>query len=114
MVDFPKRGDVYWAFLEPTVGSEIGKTRPVVIVQNDVGNRVSPVTIVVPVTSKLKQARPYHVELPNGVLSRPGIVLCNHIRALDKRRLREGPIARLDDVTMTLVDDALRVSLGLY
>lgn len=110
----PKRGDIFWTEFEPTQGSEMGKIRPAVIVQNDVGNRNSPTTIVVPLTSRLAgRDYPFLVEVPNGILQKVSVVNCAHIRTVDKTRLRPGRIATLDDDTMARVDDALRASLGL-
>jgi mRNA interferase MazF len=110
----PKRGDVYWTEFDPVVGCEMGKTRPAVVVQNDAGNRVSPTTIVVTVTSRLLgMDYPFFVEVPIGVLPKASIVNCAHIRTVDKMRIKPGRIAHLDEATMTRVDDALRASLGL-
>lgn len=115
MVDQPKRGEVYWVAMEPAAGGETGKLRPAVVVQNDAGNKYSPVTIVVPVTSRLKgEPKPYQAKLPDGAPPRPSVVLCNHVRSVDKARLRPGVLARLDAETMAAVDAALRVALGLY
>jgi mRNA interferase MazF len=115
MVEAPKRGEVYWVAMEPVVGSEMGKMRPGVIVQNDVGNRFSPITIVVPVTSARKgDPKPFQAQLPDDALPRPSVAVCNHVRSVDKGRLRPGVLARLDDATMARIDGALRVALGLY
>lgn len=115
MVTFPRRGDVYWARFDPVVGSEQGGTRPAVIVQNDVGNRFSDTTIIAAVTSNPRVAGyPFGVRVPRGVLTDPSIVNCAQVRTVDKSRLSATPIGRLDDETMRAIDEALRVSLGMY
>jgi mRNA interferase MazF len=114
MVGFPARGEVYWARLDPVVGSEIGKTRPVVIVQNDTGNEHSAATIVAAISSKCAKKRfPFLVPLPEGALPRPCVVDCAHLWTVDKSRLAPGCLAVVDADTMSRVDDALRASLGL-
>ena len=110
-----RRGDVCLARLDPAVGSEQQKTRPVVVVQNDIDNRFSPVTIAVPVTSRSGDpAYPTQVLLPGGEggLARPGMVLCNQVRALDKARLIRR-LGTLGPDTMLLVDEGLRAALAL-
>jgi mRNA interferase MazF len=96
------------------VGHEQAGRRPVVIVQNDVGNQVSPTTIVAVITSRQFRAYPFLVSLPGSVLDRSSLVNCAHLRSVDKARLGEAPIAMLDAQTMQQIDEALRVSLGLY
>ena len=109
-----ERGDVYWTEFDPAVGCEMGKTRPAVVVQNDGGNRISPTTIVVTVTSRLLGLHyPFVVWIPDGVLPKASVVNCAHIRTVDKVRIKPGRIAHLDEATMARVDDALRASLGL-
>jgi mRNA interferase MazF len=115
MVSRPRRGEVYWADLEPVVGSEQGGKRPVIIVQNDIGNQHSSTTVVVPVTSSTAKVwYRVNVQLPDGVLPRPSVAKCSQVRTIDKRRLTSGPVARLDDETMIAMNEALLVSLGLY
>ncbi|MDO8950052.1 MAG: type II toxin-antitoxin system PemK/MazF family toxin [Actinomycetota bacterium] len=115
MVSHPRRGEVYWADLEPVVGSQQGGRRPVVVVQNDIGNQHSSTTIVVPLTSSLAQAwYRVNVQLPEGVLHKPSVANCSHVCTIDVRRLVSGPVVRLDDETMTRINEALLVSLGLY
>lgn len=110
-----KRGDVCWVDFEPAVGSEQGGVRPAVIVQNDVGNRFSPTTIVAAVTTKsVGRSFPMVVTLPAALLPRPSAVNCAQIRVIDRARLRSEPIAHLDESVMRQVNDALRASLGLY
>lgn len=110
-----RRGDVFLADLSPVVGSEQGGFRPVVILQNDVGNRYSPTVIVAAITSQLqKPDLPTHVVVPERerALRRPSLVLAEHIRTIDKRRLGER-IGCLSSGIMDKVDQAIRVSLGL-
>ena len=110
-----RRGDIFYADLSPVVGSEQGGIRPVLIVQNDVGNRFSPTVIAAAITSQKDKARlPTHIQLqPTGSgLARDSIVLLEQIRTLDKRRLKEH-MGRLDDQSMSRVDQALEISFGL-
>ena len=110
-----KRGDIYYADLSPVVGSEQGGVRPVLIVQNDTGNRHSPTVIAAAITSRLDKARlPTHITLPSGSvgLNRESVVLLEQVRTLDKTRLREH-MGRLDAQTMSAIDAALAVSFGL-
>lgn len=109
-----KRGEMYYADLSPVVGSEQGGVRPVLIVQNDVGNKYSPTIIAAAVTSKLNKARlPTHIELSaeNYGLPKDSVVLLEQLRTLDKRRLKE-KIGSLDSDTMHKVNSGLLVSLG--
>ena len=109
------RGDIYYADLSPVVGSEQGGIRPVLIVQNDVGNRFSPTVIAAAITSqKGKTDLPTHIRLQavGSGLAKDSIVLLEQIRTLDKQRLKER-MGRLDEVSMTRVDKALQVSFGL-
>ena len=110
-----KRGDIFYADLSPVVGSEQGGIRPVLIVQNDVGNRFSPTVIAAAITSQKDKARlPTHIQLNSlgSGLARDSIVLLEQIRTIDKRRLKEH-MGRLDDTSMTRVDEALQISFGL-
>ena len=107
-----KRGDIYYADLSPVVGSEQGGIRPVLIVQNNVGNRYSPTVIAAAITSQVNKAKmPTHIS-PNYGLARDSIILTEQIRTLDKRRLRE-KMGSLDENAMRHVDEALAVSFGL-
>ncbi len=110
-----RRGDVYYADLSPVIGSEHGGVRPVLVLQNDVGNKYSPTVIVSAVTSQIEKAKlPIHVEL-NGEtygLERDSVILLEQIRTIDKRRLRER-VTHLGGEIMKQVDDALLISLGL-
>ncbi|MBQ8150606.1 MAG: type II toxin-antitoxin system PemK/MazF family toxin [Clostridia bacterium] len=110
-----KRGDIYMAGLDPVVGSEQGGRRPVLIVQNDRGNRYSPTVIVVPLTgSERKPALPTHVYLPAGPagLRKPSVVLCEQVRTLEKSRLTRY-MGSLDAETLRKVEKALGVSLDM-
>ena len=110
-----KRGDIFYADLSPVVGSEQGGMRPVLIVQNDTGNKHSPTVIAAAITSQTSKARlPTHIELnPQSVgLTRDSVILLEQIRTIDKSRLRER-MGKLDDNTMTKVDNAIAVSFGL-
>ena len=110
-----KRGDIYFADLSPVVGSEQGGMRPVLIVQNDTGNRHSPTVIAAAITSQTGKARlPTHIQLSGRSvgLNRDSVILLEQIRTIDKSRLRER-MGRLDPGTMSAVDSALAVSFGL-
>ena len=111
-----RRGDIYYADLSPVVGSEQGGVRPVLIVQNDVGNRHSPTVIAAAITSQTGKARlPTHIEFAAGSYGLPkdSVVLLEQIRTLDKKRLREH-MGRLDSTLMKQVDSAIAVSFGLH
>jgi mRNA interferase MazF len=110
-----RRGDVFYADLSPVIGSEQGGTRPVLVVQNDIGNRYSPTVIVSAITSHIDKARlPTHVELPSATsgLEKDSVILLEQVRTLDKRRLKE-KVSHMDDDLMGQVDAALAISLGL-
>ncbi len=109
-----KRGELYYADLSPVVGSEQGGIRPVLVVQNDIGNKHSPTIIAAAVTSKINKAKlPTHIELSaiDYGLTKDSVVLLEQIRTIDKRRLKER-IGELPKNTMLRVDDALLISLG--
>jgi mRNA interferase MazF len=111
-----KRGEIYFAQLNPVVGSEQGGIRPVLVVQNDIGNQYSPTTIVLAITSQINKAKlPTHVELKARTygMERDSVVLAEQIRTIDKARLKQR-LAVLDEETMQKVDKAISVSLGLY
>ncbi len=110
-----RRGEIYYADLSPVVGSEQGGMRPVLIVQNDVGNRYSPTVIAAAITSQQNKAKlPTHIEVSAKAvgLSRNSVILLEQIRTLDKRRLKE-KMGALDTQLMQRVDDAIAVSFGL-
>ncbi|MBO7378065.1 MAG: type II toxin-antitoxin system PemK/MazF family toxin [Clostridia bacterium] len=109
-----KRGELYYADLSPVVGSEQGSVRPVLVVQNDVGNKHSPTVIAAAVTSQISKARlPTHIEIgaERYGLTKDSVILLEQIRTIDKRRLKER-IGMLPAGTMSRVDDALMISLG--
>ena len=111
-----KRGDIFYADLSPVIGSEQGGMRPVLIVQNDVGNKHSPTVIAAAITSQTGKARlPTHIELSGRTygLTRDSVILLEQIRTIDKKRLRER-MGTLDDSLMIRVDTALAVSFGLH
>ncbi len=111
-----KRGDIYYADLSPVVGSEQGGMRPVLIVQNDTGNRHSPTVIAAAITSQTGKARlPTHIEISaqSYGLSRDSVILLEQIRTIDKSRLRER-MGKLDEKAMSQVDNAIAVSFGLH
>lgn len=110
-----KRGEIYYAYLSPVVGSEQGGLRPVLIVQNNVGNRYSPTVIAAAITSQQNKAKmPTHIELSARTygLAKDSIVLLEQVRTLDKRRLRER-MGCLDAEAMRRVDGAIAISFGL-
>jgi mRNA interferase MazF len=110
-----KRGDIYYANLSPVVGSEQGGHRPVLVIQNDVGNKYSPTVIVVAITSQISKAKlPTHVEISAKQfnLDKDSVILLEQMRTIDKRRLRE-KITHLSEEIMSKVDESIRVSLGL-
>lgn len=110
-----KRGDVYYADLSPVIGSEQGGVRPVLVIQNDIGNKYSPTIIVAAITSQINKAKlPTHVEIRASEygLSKDSVVLLEQIRTIDKKRLRE-KIGRFNDEMMGKVDECLKISLGL-
>jgi mRNA interferase MazF len=110
-----KRGDIFYADLSPVVGSEQGGIRPVIVIQNDVGNKYSPTVIVAAITSQINKAKlPTHVEISSEAygLNKDSVVLLEQVRTLDKRRLKE-KIGHMTDEDMALVDESLLISLGL-
>ncbi|WP_062350861.1 type II toxin-antitoxin system endoribonuclease NdoA [Bacillus kwashiorkori] len=110
-----KRGDVYFADLSPVVGSEQGGVRPVLVLQNDIGNRFSPTVIVAAITAQIQKAKlPTHVEInaEKYGFERDSVILLEQIRTIDKQRLTD-KITHLDDEMMDRVDEALQISLGL-
>lgn len=110
-----KRGDIFYADLSPVIGSEQGGVRPVLVVQNDVGNKYSPTVIAAAITSQINKAKlPTHIEIDANQygLSKNSVILLEQVRTIDKRRLRER-IGRLDELVMLRVNDALSVSFGL-
>lgn len=110
-----KRGDIYYADLSPVVGSEQGGTRPVLVLQNDIGNQYSPTTIVAAITSQIEKAKlPTHIEMQAGKvgLEKDSVILLEQLRTIDKSRLLE-KVSSLDSELMARVDEAVEISLGL-
>ena len=110
-----RRGDIYYADLSPVVGSEQGGLRPVLIIQNDVGNKYSPTVIAAAITSRMSKTRlPTHIDIyaSRAGLARDSVILLEQIRTLDKRRLRER-MGHLDDEMMDRVNTAIAVSFGI-
>lgn len=110
-----RRGDIFYANLNPVIGSEQGGVRPVLIIQNNIGNKYSPTTIIAAITSKIKKAKlPTHVELSAAEfnLEKDSVILLEQLRTIDKRRLKE-KIAHLDEEIMSEIDRAIMISLGL-
>lgn len=110
-----KRGDMYYADLSPVVGSEQGGVRPVLIVQNDIGNKYSPTVIAAAITSQINKAKlPTHIEISAQEygLQKDSVILLEQIRTIDKKRLRE-KIGHLDEELMDRVNEAIGVSFGL-
>ncbi|MGM9950564.1 MAG: type II toxin-antitoxin system PemK/MazF family toxin [Lysinibacillus sp.] len=110
-----KRGDVFFADLSPVIGSEQGGTRPVLIIQNDIGNRFSPTVIIAAITAQIQKAKlPTHVEIDAKKygFERDSVILLEQLRTIDKSRLTDR-ITQLDDALMEKVDVALAISLGL-
>ena len=109
------RGEIYYADLSPVVGSEQGGVRPVLVLQNDVGNKYSPTVIVAAITSKLSKAKlPTHIELDKDKYNLPkdSVVLLEQLRTLDKQRLKE-KVSELDEKMMQRVEVATMISLGI-
>ncbi len=113
---FPRRGEIYLVAFDPTVGHEIQKTRPAVIIQNDVSNEHSPITIAAAVSSQFRvPPHPREVPIPTSGktgLSKPSAVILNQIRSIDRARLVKR-LGALDAATMRQVDEAIKISLGL-
>ncbi len=111
-----KRGDVFFADLSPVVGSEQGGVRPVLVIQNDIGNRFSPTVIVAAITAQIQKAKlPTHIEIhaKQHGFDRDSVVLLEQIRTIDKQRLTD-KITHLDEDTLQRIDEALQISLGLH
>lgn len=110
-----KRGDIFYADLSPVIGSEQGGVRPVLIIQNDVGNKYSPTVIVAAITSQINKAKlPTHIEIPghDHGLSKDSVILLEQIRTIDKRRLKE-KTGHTDTELYADINQALKISLGL-
>ena len=111
-----KRGDLYYADLSPVIGSEQGGVRPVIVIQNNIGNKYSPTIIVAAITSQINKAKlPTHIEISANEygLSKDSVILFVQIRTIDKKRIRE-KIGCLDNNMMLKVDNGIQISLGLF
>lgn len=111
-----KRGELYYADLSPVIGSEQGGVRPVLVIQNNIGNKYSPTIIVAAITSQINKAKlPTHIEISANEygLNKDSVILLEQIRTIDKKRVRE-KIGCLDEVMMVKVDNSLQVSLGFF
>ncbi len=111
-----KRGDIFYADLSPVVGSEQGGIRPVLVVQNDVGNKYSPTIIAAAITSQINKAKlPTHIEIDarDYGLNKDSVILLEQVRTIDKKRLRE-KIGKLDELQMDKVNSAISISFGLH
>ena len=111
-----KRGDIYYADLSPVIGSEQGGVRPVLIVQNDIGNKYSPTVIAAAITSQINKAKmPTHIEIDAKEygLTKDSVILLEQIRTIDKKRLKE-KIGKADQVLIKKVNEALLISFGLW
>lgn len=111
-----RRGQIYWVQLDPTIGSEIQKTRPALVVSNDVNNQVADTITILPLTSQTKSIRPFEVLLPNGAggLKVTSKAKANQIRTVDKRRLGDSPLGGVIDTTiLDQVNSAIKIHLDL-
>lgn len=111
-----KRGDLFYADLSPVIGSEQGGIRPVLIIQNNIGNKYSPTVIIAAITSQINKAKlPTHIEISANEygLNKDSVILLEQIRTIDKKRLRE-KIGCLDEDMMVNIDNGLQISLGLF
>lgn len=107
-----KRGEIYYADLDPVIGSEQGRVRPVVIIQNDKGNKYSPTTIIAPITSRKKARLPTHVLIDNPCLRCVSLILLEQIRIIDKSRLKK-QIGNLTEEEIKRIDTAVMTSLNI-
>ena len=110
-----KRGDIFYADLSPVIGSEQGGTRPVLVVQNDIGNKFSPTVIIAAITSQINKAKmPTHIEISANDfgLLKDSVILLEQIRTIDKRRLKE-KVGKIGDELLAKVDEALGISFGI-
>lgn len=108
--NFPRRGEVYWADLDPTIGAETQKKRPALIVSNDVGNENSRLVMIAPITSKIKHV--YSFEVKSKIGGKPAKIMLNQCRSVDKSRLGE-MIDTVDHATMNLVEEAIKIVFAL-
>ena len=114
MIDFPRRGEIWLVRLDPTVGSEIKKTRPALIISNNIANRYSDLITALPITKKGSKVFPYEAGLPDDTLglSKPSKIKCNQVRSIDKQRLLK-LMGHVDFSNLLAVEEALKLHLGL-
>lgn len=110
MNDYPRRGEIYWVDLDPTIGTETKKIRPCLIISSDTGNKYSPLVMVAPITSKTHNLYPFEAQLK--VNGKTGKVMLNQARAIDKRRLRK-KIGFIGIEQMSMVDKAIKLVFGI-
>jgi mRNA interferase MazF len=108
--NFPKRGEIYWVNLDPTIGAETQKLRPGLIISNDIWNEMSDVVIIAPITSKIKNIYPFEVAIV--VQEKPGKAMVNQCRAVDKSRLT-GKLGEADSEIMQAVDEAIKIVFSI-
>jgi mRNA interferase MazF len=108
--EYPKRGEIYWVDLDPAIGGETQKIRPGLIVSNDIGNEVSLVVMVAPITSKVKNV--YSFEVETSLKGKPAKIMLNQCKALDKSRLKD-KIGTIDTCTMRAAEEAIKIVFGL-
>lgn len=108
--DFPRRGEIYWVNLDPAVGGETKKRRPAIVVSNDIGNELSSVIMIAPITSKIRQVYPFEVKI--FLAGKTGKIMLNQCRAVDKSRLN-GKIDTADQEVMASVEEAIKIVFGL-
>ena len=115
LIEFPKRGEIYLVCLDPTVGSEISKTRPALIISNDINNKNSDTVTVIPITSIVGKVFPFEVFFPSGKsgLSKTSKAKCNQVRTIDKRRLIKS-LGKISNEKLKEIEEALRIHLGMY
>ena len=113
--DNPKRGEIYLVSLDPTVGSEISKTRPALIISNDINNQYGETVTVIPITTALEKIYPFEALLPlgEGGLTKKSKAKCNQVRTIDKIRLIKS-IGQLDESRLNEIEKALLIHLGMY
>lgn len=113
-MNFPKRGEIYYVNFDPTIGVEIKKVRPALVIQNDIGNEYSQATVVAAITSTSREPRPYEIRLRSGEggVIKDSLVLLNQIRTIDKRRLKRR-VGAIPSEKMKKINEALKISLGI-
>ena len=115
LTDYPRRGEIYLVCLDPTIGSEINKTRPALIISNDINNQFAETVTVVPITSSTGKIYPFEAIVPAGEfgLSKKSKAKCNQVRTIDKKRLIR-PLGKVSRSKISEIEDALRIHLDMY